>query len=259
MTLPIDNNLWNTCIPLGNQMFFNRFSAMPTFNNMSSCVFFNQIPSFSREFTFDFNQKSVYKNFSIVENSKFAIFGNNLSISKKQKPAQKEKKYDNTTSAVNTSSWKNFSQKNGVRKINIEGSEVYACKWSKFSKSQPEWLGMQKYMIEAAEELGLTLVYSDMDRTVATSNACHAKKGSIVVKGGQSPHNYGVATDICLFKNGKLLSSKSTDFAEFAELVKEKSNYRITWGGDWNKKNEEHHFELTGWRDKYKKEENLIT
>ena len=61
-----------------------------------------------------------------------------------------------------------------------------------------------------------------------------------------------------MFKNGKLLSSKSAEFAEFAELVKEKSNNRIAWGGDWNKKDEEHHFELRGWRSKYKNEKNLI-
>ena len=98
-----------------------------------------------------------------------------------------------------------------------------------------------------------------MDRSVSASNASRAKKGSVVAKGGQSPHNYGVATDICLFKNGKLLSVNSSDFTQFAQLVKQKSNNRIAWGGDWKKKNEEHHFELYGWRSKYKTSENLIT
>ena len=47
---------------------------------------------------------------------------------------------------------------------------------------------------------------------------------------------------------------------KFAQRVIELSNGEVTWGGNFkNKANEEHHFELTGWKNKYKSPENLIT
>ena len=52
-----------------------------------------------------------------------------------------------------------------------DGSKMLGCRWTRFDKCQPEWLGKQKYMQQAAKELGLTIVYSDMERTVAESNA----------------------------------------------------------------------------------------
>ena len=113
-------------------------------------------------------------------------------------------------------------------------------------------------MIEAAEELGLTLVYSDMDRSVSASNAARKNKGPIVAEGGKSPHNYGAAVDICLFKEGIAVSAKSALFRQFAELAKQKSGNRIEWGGEWRKKNEEHHFELRNWED-YKNSKYIIT
>ena len=113
-------------------------------------------------------------------------------------------------------------------------------------------------MIEAAEDLGLTLVYSDMDRSVSVSNKANAEKGSIVAKGGESPHNFGTACDICLFKNGVEVSKRSELFKQFANLAKQKSGNRIAWGGDWKKKDEEHHFELRDWK-KYQNDKYVIT
>lgn len=165
---------------------------------------------------------------------------------------------DNTKNAVSSMTWNSFKSKNGVKTINIAGSNVYACRWSSFEHSQKEWLDMQKYMIKAAEDLDLTLVYSDMDRSKSTSDIARAKKGSIVAPGGSSPHNYGAAVDICLFSNGKQVSTSSDLFKKYANLVKELSNNQIVWGGDWSKPDEEHHFELRGWREKYKKQEYLI-
>ena len=139
-----------------------------------------------------------------------------------------------------------------------DGSKVLACRWSRFDKCQPEWLDKQKYMQQAAKELGLTLVYSDVERTVAESNAGRARKGSLVCKGGESPHNYGTAADIVLYKDGKAVGVDSALQTQFAQRVKELSGGTITWGGDWQKKGERHHFELTGWRQKYKNPAHLV-
>ena len=143
------------------------------------------------------------------------------------------------------------------------GLTVLACRWSRFNKCQTEWLELQKIMLKAAEELGLTLVYSDVERTNAESEAAYQEKGDMVVRRGGS-HNHGVAADIVLFdKDGKVLSATSAKQREFAQRVKELSGGRITWGGDFSgyatvngrrvtrASVESHHFEITNWRSKY--------
>jgi hypothetical protein len=156
--------------------------------------------------------------------------------------------YDNTKRAVNTSSWENFKKNNRVKKVNIGGSTVHACGWSNFSKSPQIWIDLQSCMIQAAEEMDLTLIYNDVNRSIAVSNKAHEKKPNIAAEGGKSPHNYGVAADICLFANGKIVNFDSDLFKKFANRVKELSNNKIAWGGDWNKTNEKHHFELKDWK-----------
>lgn len=152
-----------------------------------------------------------------------------------------------------------YRERYGMKEKTLpNGLKANACGWSRFSKCQPEWLGLQKYMLQAAEELGLTLVYSDVERTVAESDAGRAKKGDIVCKGGDSPHNYGVAADIVLFKDGKAVSSASSLQEQFANEVRRLSGNRIEWGGEWTKKGERHHFELRDWESKYKSQQYLV-
>ena len=238
-----------------NNFFINRLTQGNFYsNNFLNQSVFNPINNYSSDnnnlFDFCLNPSKkrndylfINKDFSLRANTKMAgSYG---------------KTFDNTDNAKSTSTWENFKKSYGVKTKTINGSKVYVCSWSSFSKSQPEWLGLQKHMIEAAEELGLTLVYSDMDRSVSASNASRKKKGNIVAPGGKSPHNYGTACDICLFKDGKQVSTKSAQFREFANLVKQKSNNQIAWGGDWSKKNEEHHFELRNWK-KYQTEQYKI-
>lgn len=200
-------------------------------------------------------QNSFRKYLDIFDND---FFAGGFKLTTPSKSSSARITVDNTKSAVGSSSWNSFKQSNKVREITIDGTKVYGCGWTNFQKSQKEWLDVQKYMIQAAEEMGLTLVYSDMDRSVATSNAARAKKGNIVCKGGESPHNYGTAADICLFSNGKQVSSKSDMFRKFADRVRELSGDKIEWGGEWKKPDEEHHFQLRNWK-KYKSSEYMIT
>ena len=152
-----------------------------------------------------------------------------------------------------------FRKKYGVTEKTLpDGTKVLACSWSRFNKCQKEWIELQQPMLRAASDLGLTLVYSDTERTVAESNAGRARKGALVCKGGESPHNYGVASDIVLFKDGKAVGVDSDLQTAFAQKAKEYSNNRIEWGGDWRKKGERHHFEVRGWQSKYKNPSNLV-
>lgn len=243
----------------------NNFSPVTSYNVRDSIFTLPNTQNFQTDLSFntDFSNINWNNNFNLQLNSlnskpRFVFFNNLYSkISNNKTKTKNGKTYNNTTRAVNTSTWNNFKKAYGVTERTINGSKVYACRWSSFSKSQPEWLGLQRYMIEAAEELGLTLVYSDMDRSVSASNAARKKKGNIVAAGGKSPHNYGTACDICLFKDGVAVSAKSALFRQFAELAKQKSGNKIAWGGDWRKKNEEHHFELRDWK-KYKTNQHRI-
>ena len=113
-------------------------------------------------------------------------------------------------------------------------------------------------MLRAASDLGLTIVYSDVERTVAESNAGRARKGALVCKGGQSPHNYGVTADIVLFRNGQPVGVNSDLQTQFAQKAREYSNNRIKWGGEWSKQGERHHFEVRDWQNRYKNPGNLV-
>ena len=148
-----------------------------------------------------------------------------------------------------------------VHTINLNGKQINVLSTSCFNQATKEWKDLQSCLIEAAEELGLTLVYSDVCRSKKASDAARAVKGNAVAEGGKSPHNYGVGADIMLFdKNGNAIPVGRAGYKKFADLVKAKSGGKITWGGDWSgtrtvyKKTintcdaEAHHFELKGWQ-----------
>lgn len=167
-------------------------------------------------------------------------------------------KKTNNTTVTHKDVGTSFKEKYGVGEKTLpDGTKVMACRWSRFDKIQPEWLDKQKYFIQAANEMGLTLVYSDVTRTVAESNIGRAEKGNLVCKGGESPHNYGTAIDIVLLKDGKPIGVNSQTQTDFANRVKTLSQNTVTWGGDWTKAGERHHFELKGWQ-KYKSPQYLI-
>ena len=175
------------------------------------------------------------------------------------KAKQAQNKYSNSPEMNLGDIPESFKNQYGVTEKTLpDGTKVLGCRWSRFNKCQKEWLELQQYMLKAAGDLGLTLVYSDVERTVAESNAGRARKGSLVCRGGESPHNYGVAADIVLFKNGQAVGVNSQIQTAFAQKVKEYSDNRIEWGGDWIKKGERHHFNVKGWEQKYKQSYNLV-
>jgi len=71
--------------------------------------------------------------------------------------------------------------------------------------------------------------------------------GKIVTnaKPGYSNHNYGIAVDMGVFKNGKYLDesnpSEAEAFHRIASQVAEK--YNIVWGGNWTSFKDYPHFE----------------
>ena len=162
MAFFINNNIWTTFTTYEDFSYLNnlhmvslpRFSFMNDIfnfgfkNNISYKLPTTSVCSSSSDVIFDYGKQDGLDCFSPISKSSFAAFTDGLDLNYKttikKQDKTTEKTYDNTKSAVKTSSWDNFSKKYGVKKISINGSDVYACKWSKFSKSQPEWLDLQK-------------------------------------------------------------------------------------------------------------------
>lgn len=137
-----------------------------------------------------------------------------------------------------------------------DGTEVLTFNYTKVDGMKPEMVAKIKEFQRIADEMGITFVISDGTRSVAESNAARARKGSFVAKGGSSPHNYGTAIDIALYKDGRAVSGNQ--YNEFAQRVKTEAG--VEWGGDWGsygKKYETQHFQLANWK-RYKTEDNLI-
>lgn len=171
-------------------------------------------------------------------------------------------------SSTSIPSLTDYSKNAGLRTVTLEnGLVVNATNYTKFEGMQKEMLDVLKYMDQAAREMGLTLTLSEIGRTPEVSDAAHAESPELKAKGGHSPHNYGAAVDIWLFCDGKCVVNTSTIQKKFADRVIELSNGTVTWGGYYKRDcngpaqgtGEEHHFEITNWRDKYKNEDNLIT
>jgi len=172
-----------------------------------------------------------------------------------------------TPQAKTTSSFAGTSI-NGISSIDVKqynvsevtlsnGMKIYKTGWARYDKCQKEFLDQFKYMDKAAKELGLTILRSDGERTKEESNISRAKKGSLVAQGGKSPHNYGCASDIVVYKNGKQVSVLSPEYREFVNRAIKYSNGALVCGLNWKKKGEQHHWELRDW-EKYQNDSNLL-
>ena len=86
-------------------------------------------------------------------------------------------------------------------------------------------------------------------RTFAEQDALYeqgrTKPGKRVTnaKGGQSNHNYGLAVDLCPFKNG---NPDWNDTAGFKAIGSEAKKLGLEWGGDWTSLKDMPHVQLRG-------------
>lgn len=89
-------------------------------------------------------------------------------------------------------------------------------------------------------------------RTIQQQNQLYAQgrstKGAIVTnaKGGQSPHNFGCAVDLCpLDANGDMNWNDPKGFAKIGECAKEVG---LVWGGDFKSIKDLPHVESPSWK-----------
>lgn len=84
--------------------------------------------------------------------------------------------------------------------------------------------------------------YAEQDKLFAQGRTA---PGNIVTKarGGESNHNFGLAVDVCPYRNGKLDWNYRAGFLAL-DAAAEKAG--LNWGGDWKKFLDLPHLELPG-------------
>jgi len=90
-------------------------------------------------------------------------------------------------------------------------------------------------------------------RSWAAQSALYAqgrtKPGRIVTKAppGSSWHNYGLAIDLGLFKNGVYLDERNPAFADklYAKIGAIAAKHGVEWAGNWKSFTETPHFQVT--------------
>ncbi len=105
----------------------------------------------------------------------------------------------------------------------------------------------------AMSKEGVTIEVISGLRSWAAQAALYAqgrtKPGRIVTKArpGSSWHNYGLAIDLGLFKNGVYLDERNPAFADklYAKIGAIAAKHGIEWAGTWKSFTETPHFQVT--------------
>lgn len=106
---------------------------------------------------------------------------------------------------------------------------------------------------KAMESKGVKVEVISGLRSWAAQAALYAqgrtKPGKIVTKArpGSSWHNYGLAIDLGLFKNGVYLDEAKPTEADklYAEIGRVAADHGIEWAGNWTSFKESPHFQIT--------------
>lgn len=124
---------------------------------------------------------------------------------------------------------------------------------SKLDTLEPAFRAKIKAVLARLEEHGIKCVVTSARRTIAEQDALYAqgrtKPGQIVTraKGGQSPHNFGLAVDLCpLDKDGKLWWKAPDDVWQVIKIVAEEDP-ALDSGYDFKAIKDRPHIEDRGW------------
>jgi len=96
----------------------------------------------------------------------------------------------------------------------------------------------RQFIIDAAMQ-GITAKITSGTRTYAEQDALFAKGGVTKARGGYSNHNFGIAFDVTVFKNGQ----PKYEGPEYKTLGGIGKKLGLSWGGDWHSFVDEPHFE----------------
>lgn len=106
----------------------------------------------------------------------------------------------------------------------------------------------EKFLAKCKES-GFDIIITQTLRTVSEQNELYAqgrsKPGKIVTnaKGGYSMHNYGLAFDIAIKKNGTIVWDDEKLYSKAGEIG---TSLGLEWGGSWRTFKDSPHFQWTG-------------
>lgn len=122
-------------------------------------------------------------------------------------------------------------------------------------KNEPKLKGLHPKVAEAARKLIeqayqrgifvlITQGYRSMEEQARLYAMGRTKPGKIVTnaKPGYSYHNYGLAIDFCLLRNGRAVWTVDDDWRTVAQLAK---GLGFEWGGDWKGFKDYPHLQMT--------------
>lgn len=120
----------------------------------------------------------------------------------------------------------------------------------------PEFQALAKQVVleasEAVKPLGYTVLVTNGRRTIAEQNDLYAKgrtkKGPVVTnaRGGSSPHNFGLAFDFALCKDGvPQWKAPREHWQIVGDIAK---SHGLVWGGDFKSLLDLPHIEATDWK-----------
>ncbi len=123
----------------------------------------------------------------------------------------------------------------------------------KLDALEPDFKAIAEQIIAEAAAAGIRLVVTSTRRTIAEQNRLYAQgrtaPGKIVTKakGGQSPHNFGLAFDFCpLNESGGLdWNAPKSVWAKVGEIAE---SHGMTWGGHFKTLLDLPHIEHPRWR-----------
>jgi peptidoglycan L-alanyl-D-glutamate endopeptidase CwlK len=110
----------------------------------------------------------------------------------------------------------------------------------------PEVRTYARALLHAADAQGITLIVTSATRSYAEQDALYqqgrTRAGKVVTnaRAGHSNHNFGVAFDVTIFRNGEPVW-ESPAYKAVGALGK---SLGLTWGGDWISIDDQPHFEL---------------
>lgn len=120
---------------------------------------------------------------------------------------------------------------------------------AKLQKVHPELAKRVGQLISVLAGLGLDVRAVQGLRTIAEQEALFAQgrtrpgKRVTNARGGQSNHNYGLAVDLCPFRNGQ---PDWNDTRGFQIIGREAKKLGLEWGGDWATIKDMPHVQLRG-------------
>lgn len=121
-------------------------------------------------------------------------------------------------------------------------------------KARPVFTNLWRIGSDVAKASGCNYVMISGNRTYKEQNALYAigrtLEGDVVTnaKGGYSNHNFGIAGDFGVFRDGKYLDSSDPKTAQkihnAVAVAAEKAGLNIEWGGSWKTFKDYPHFEI---------------